>query len=136
MSNLPTVAEATQSVQYIAEKYYGPAFFDALNSYGIAPQSAAQQQQLLKLASDLEVLESQGIYKSAAVQANETENPFLSYVIDRLEGAVKPTQAQSNDTLEKLAYEQAMRDPMAKYAALTYAHVMQGGDVAENDPLS
>src|SRR3990172_9955799 len=124
--NLPTAEEAKESVQFMAEQVYSPSFFQKLASHGIQPANQAEAKQLLELGSILETAEAEGHYKSAAAQAEEAVNPFLGHVLGRLQGALQP-QAAQEEHLKQAALKMVAQDPVSKFAAMTYAHIMAGG---------
>ena len=124
--NLPSKGQAQQALQYMAEQVYGPAFFEKLAGYGVQPRNQAEAKQLLELGATLENAEQQGLYKSA----QDEGNPFLSYVNDRLTGALRPVK-QASANVAQGALNLVQQDATTKAAALTYAHVLAGGSLSD-----
>jgi hypothetical protein len=133
-TRLPTPDEANAAFHYIAEQIYGPVFFDKLAEFGICGQNDAQCEQLLRLGATLTAAEQQGLYKSAQTQANETNSPFLSHVLGRLEGALAPhmaAPAPQEGQIKQGALQLVLKDELTKQAALVYDYILRGGQVAE-----
>jgi len=137
MSNqLPTNEQAQEAAVFMAQEIHAPAFFEKLSAYGLQPNTEAEAAQLLQLGATLQTAEHEGNYKTAAETANETGNPFLDYALQSATGNNTP-QKQAADTsdqdaqLAATAAAVAQTNPIAKQAALTYAHMVAGGEIAE-----
>lgn len=138
MSNqLPTNEQAQEAAVFMAQEIHAPAFFEKLSAYGLQPNTEAEAAQLLQLGATLQTAEHEGNYKTAAATANETGNPFLDYALQSAPGN-NTQQKQAADTVahdEQLAATAAavaQSNPIAKQAALTYAHLVAGGEMQED----
>ena len=128
--NLPTVGQAQQAMQKMAQEHYAYELVGHLKqAYNIVPRNQAEVRQYMELGATLEKAEADGLYKSAAA-AQEDGNPFLGHVIGRLHGALN-TPESPDVQMRKFAIDLVQRDPATLEAALIYAHVMGGGAVAE-----
>lgn len=129
---LPTVQMAAESEQWLSEQIHAPAFFEKLSAAGIEPRSRAEAEQLLVLGGRLSELESQGQYKTAAAEADESPNPFLAHCLDQL-GAATPSPVQG-EHVKQAALQTVRMDPIALQAGLIYDHVLRGGELAQEEP--
>ena len=136
MSNqLPTNEQAQESAVFMAQEIHAPAFFEKLSAYGLQPNTEAEAAQLLQLGAVLQTAEQEGTYKTAAAIANETGNPFLDYALQNAPGGSVQKQASASSSDEQQAAAAAavaQTNPIAKQAALTYAHMLAGGEIAES----
>jgi hypothetical protein len=128
MSTLPTEQQAIEAQSFMSQEIYGPALFDKLASYNVRPRTQAEAAQFLKLASELADKEARGLYKTAAQAQAEVGNPFLAHCLGQL-GINAPSPAAMGGQLEKDAAEFVAQNPIAKNAALVYAHLLAGGQV-------
>ena len=137
MSNqLPSNEQAQESAVFMAQEIHAPAFFEKLSAYGLQPNTEAEAAQMLQLGAVLQTAEQEGNYKTAADIANETGNPFLDYALHNATGGSVQKQAASgssnDEQLAAAAAAVAQTNPVAKQAALTYAHMLAGGEIAES----
>ena len=130
----PTKSEAALAFQFMADEVHTPAFFEKLASYGVHPTSEADARQLITLGEQLYALAEQGQLKSAS--ANDQGNPFLQNMINKLASATAPSAEQVDAQMKQAAYDIARTDVTAKTAALLYNYVLQGGEVAEDQPAA
>ena len=83
------------------------------------------------------IMAARTMFKTAADITNETGNPFLDYALQSATGNNAP-QKQAADTaaqdeqLAATAAAVAQSNPIAKQAALTYAHIVAGGALQED----
>jgi len=125
---LPTEEQAKEACAFMAVEVHAPAFFEKLAAHGIQPRNQAEADQLLQLGAVLHQGETDGQYKSAAVVAQEQENPFLSAVLGRF-APQGPTQRDVDDHIKTASQQAVEQDGLVKAAALVFNHVMSGGDV-------
>jgi len=136
MSNeavLPTVEQASEACDFMAQQVHAPAFFEKLARHNIAPRNDAEVSQLLQLGAMLHQAELQGQYKTAAAVANAQENQFLAHAISQLMPAFQVSD-HATDYVKQAALKEVKADELVKAAALVYGHVASGGEVAEETP--
>ena len=129
MSTLPTNEQAREACAFMAQEIHVPAFFEKLAAHGIEPKSEAEAQQLLQLGGTLHQAEQRGQYKTAATQAQEQGNPFLDYVLEKLQSA-QPSSEQVENHVKQAATTLTSDNDLARTAALVYGHVLNGGELA------
>ena len=123
-ANLPTAEQADLARDYMTNQIHVPAFVEKLASHNITPKSDAELTQLLQLGAVLHEAEAQGRTKQAG------ENPFLTAVLERF----KPAQAVDTDAHVKQSADGLIsKQELAKTAALVYAHVANGGELAPTE---
>lgn len=115
-------AAADSAVEFIAERVYGPAYFEKLASYGIVPKTDDDARYLLALGHELaEKAETQ---KAAAAKTPAGPNAFLKAAYDSLRG----TEAVAQDHDARLllaAIKTAAAKPELQNAALLFAKATQ-----------
>ena len=127
---LPTVDQATEACDFMAAQVHAPAFFEKLAAHSIRPRNDAEVQQLLQLGAMLHQAELQGQYKTAAAAANAQENPFLAHAIGQAGQVIAPLQQDPADHVKQASLAAVQSNDLVKAAALVYAHVASGGEVA------
>jgi len=122
--NLPTAEQANLARDYMTNQIHVPAFVEKLASHNITPKTEEELTQLLQLGAVLHEAEAQGQTKQAG------ENPFLTAVLNRF----TPTQPVDVGTHVKQSADGLIsQQELAKTAALVYAHVAFGGELAPTE---
>jgi hypothetical protein len=131
--SLPTKEAAALAHQFVTQELDAPAFFEKLAMEGFAPRNAAEAQQLLEMGVRLADMEARGLYKSAAATAAETGNPLLSGILTKLDkyAAAYTPPAARDDMILSAMTKLAGENEIVRNAALIFAHVANGGQLAE-----
>jgi hypothetical protein len=122
---LPTQEQAKQAYSYMVDQIHVPAFFEKLAANGLEPRNQVEAQQLLQLGAVLAHAEANGQVKQA-----QDGNPFLSHVLGEL---VQPNQPDVDALVKQSADALVANSDLAKTAALVYAHMATGGEVAPDE---
>jgi len=120
-TQLPTVEQGQEAFAFMGQQVYAPAFFEKLASLGIEPGTEKEAEQLLQIAATLR--------QHMPVKQASDENEFLSHALHRLQPPQK--QADLSTLVKRSADSLVQQDALTKAAALTYAHVMTGGELAQ-----
>lgn len=131
--NLPTKQAAAESEQLMATEFFVPALLEKLAVYDIQPKNEAEVGQLVQLGAMLQQAEEQGTFKAAADQTGQKENSFLAHAITKLAGTSHPDPATLDEQLFNGAVDLVKANPLAKNAALVYAHAVNGGELTADE---
>ncbi len=121
----PTVKQAEEALAFISQELDGPAYFARLAEHGIEPRTQKEAEQLFEIGVALSGAAQDGQLKQAAEGG---DNAFLSEALNRLNPLANVPQEQ----LDAYSKEAAEKLPLAKAAAMVYAHMLNGGEIVED----
>jgi hypothetical protein len=119
----PTKKQAEEAVAFLNDEIIAPAYFTRLAEHGIQPRTEKEAQQLYQIGMALKGAQTN------QTKAASDDNPFLVEALNR----INPTANLPAAEMEEYAKAAAEQLPLAKAAALVYAHIAQGGELAEDD---
>lgn len=119
----PTQKQAEEAMAFLGNEIEAPAFFTRLAEHGIQPRTQKEAEQLYEIGLGL-----QGA-QTGQTKVAEDDNPFLTEALNR----VNPAANIPKEEMESYAKAAAEQLPLAKAAALVYAHCAQGGELAEDE---
>ena len=125
----PNVKQAEEAMAFLSQEIDGPAYFARLAEHGIEPRTQKEAEQLFEVGLLLDGAAQDGQLKQASAGG---DNAFLNEALRRLNPMADVPQEQ----LEAYSKEAAEKLPLAKAAALVYAHMLNGGEVADESSES
>lgn len=119
----PTKKQAQEARDFLTYEIDAPAFFTRLAELGVQPRNEKEAEDLYSIGLAL-----QGAAGSQVKESSDS-NPFLAEALNRL----NPMAGIPQEELDAYAKAAAEQLPLAKAAALVYNHVLNGGELVDDE---